>query len=180
MAQWNIDPTHTSAEFSVRHMMITNVRGKFETVSGVINFDEANPAASSIDVTIDVNTVNTGVADRDNHLRSADFFDVEKFPTITFKSTNVQLNSDNSAKVTGDLTIRDVTRSVVIEGEYLGQHKTPFGTTITGFNGNTQINREDFGLTWNVALETGGVLVGKDIKIALEVEAVLATEEQPA
>lgn len=180
MAQWNIDPTHTSAEFSVRHMMITNVRGKFETVSGVINFDEANPAASSIDVTIDVNTVNTGVADRDNHLRSADFFDVEKFPTITFKSTNVQLNSDNSAKVTGDLTIRDVTRSVVIEGEYLGQHKTPFGTTITGFNGTTQINREDFGLTWNVALETGGVLVGKDIKIALEVEAVLATEEQPA
>ena len=180
MAQWNIDPTHTSAEFSVRHMMITNVRGKFETVSGVVNFDAANPAAASIDVTIDVSSINTGVADRDAHLRGADFFDVEKFPNITFKSTNVQVNSDNSAKVTGDLTIRDVTRSVVIEGEYLGQHKTPFGTTITGFNGTTQINREDFGLTWNVALETGGVLVGKDIKIALEVEAVLATEEQPA
>ncbi len=180
MAQWNIDPTHTSAEFSVRHMMITNVRGKFETISGVVEYDAENPSAASVDVTIDVKSINSGVADRDNHLRSADFFDAEKFPNITFKSTKVVFSGDNDVKVTGDLTIRDVTRSVVIEGEFLGQHKTPFGTTIVGFNGNTQINREDFGLTWNVALETGGVLVGKDIKIALEVEAVLATENQPA
>lgn len=180
MAQWNIDPAHSGAEFTVRHMMITNVRGKFEELEGTLDFDPANPADSYVEVTIKAASINTGAADRDNHLRSGDFFDVENFPHLTFKSTNVEMTGESTARITGDLTIRDVTRPVVIDAEFLGEGKSPFGTTVAGFNGTTQINREDFGLTWNVALETGGVLVGKDIKIALEVQAVLETEAQPA
>jgi polyisoprenoid-binding protein YceI len=180
MATWNIDHTHTNAEFVVRHMMITNVRGKFTDVSGTIDFDPANPAAASVDATISVASITTGVTDRDNHLRSPDFFDVENYPSITFKSTRVESTGENNARLIGDLTIRNVTREVALEVEFLGQNKNPWGMTVAGFEASTKINREDFGLTWNVALETGGVLVGKDIKIELAVEAVLATTEQPA
>lgn len=176
MPSYNIDSAHTAANFTVRHMMVTNVRGGFDKVSGVLNFDLANPANSSVDVTIEAASVNTGVADRDNHLRSADFFDVEKFPSITFKSTKVEANGENRAKVTGDLTIKDVTKSVVLDVEYLGQTGSPFGDTRAGFEASTSVNREDFGLTWNVALEAGGVLVGKDIKISIDAEAILLAE----
>jgi polyisoprenoid-binding protein YceI len=171
--QWKIDPAHTSAEFTVRHMMITNVRGKFEKLDGVVSFNPDNPAASSVSVTIDAASINTGAADRDNHLRSADFFDVENYPHLTFRSTRVEMTGDSTARITGDLTIRDVTRPVTIEAEFLGQNTSPFGTTVAGFSGTARINREDFGLTWNMALETGGVLVGKDISIELQVQAVL-------
>ena len=176
MPTWNFDPAHTSADFSARHMMVTTVRGKFEKISGTLIFDTANPEQASVEVTIDASSLNTGVTDRDNHLRSADFLDVANFPTITFKSTKVEKTGDNEGTITGDLTIRGVTRPVTIKAEYLGQEKNPWGITVTGFTGTTKINREDFGLTWNVALETGGVLVGKDINIALDVEAQLVTE----
>jgi polyisoprenoid-binding protein YceI len=180
MPTYKIDPAHTAANFTVRHMMVTNVRGGFDKITGTLNFDPANPAASSVDVTIETGSINTGVADRDNHLRSADFFEIEKFPAITFKSTKVEVSGENRAKVTGDLTIRDVTRSVVMDVEFLGQTASPFGDTRIGFEATTSINREDFGLTWNVALEAGGVLVGKDIKISIDAEAILVTETEKA
>ena len=176
MAQWNLDPAHSAANFTVRHMMVTNVRGSFGNLSGVINFDPENLGASSVDATIDVSTINTGVTDRDNHLRSADFFEVEKFPNMTFKSTSVEVTGDTSAKVTGDLTIRDITNPVVLDVEFLGQGGSPFGDTRAGFEATTKINREAFNLTWNQALETGGVLVGNDIKVNLDIQGVLVTE----
>jgi polyisoprenoid-binding protein YceI len=180
MATYKIDPAHTATNFTVRHMMITNVRGGFDNISGTLNFDAANPAASSVEVTINAASINTGVADRDNHLRSADFFEVEKYPTISFKSTKVEAHGETHAKVTGDLTIRDVTKSVVLDVEFLGQSASPFGDTRAGFEATTSINREDFGLGWNVALEAGGVLVGKDIKLNIDAEAVLVTETATA
>jgi polyisoprenoid-binding protein YceI len=180
MAIWKLDPAHTSADFSARHMMITTVRGGFRNISGTIDFDPEHPENASVEATIDTTTMSsTGVVDRDNHLRSPDFLDVEKYPTITFKSTKVEpYDGGTKAKVTGDLTIKDVTRPVTLDVEYLGQSKSPWGTTNAGFSASTKINREDFGLTWNVALETGGWLVGKDITLNLDVEAIKA--EQPA
>jgi polyisoprenoid-binding protein YceI len=182
MAQWKLDNTHTSADFSARHMMITTVRAGFKNITGTIDFDPANPAAASVEAVIDTTSLSsTGVADRDNHLRSPDFLDVAKYPTITFKSTKVEPNADGTrAKITGDLTIKDVTRSVVLDAEFLGQNKSPWGTTNAGFSATTKINREDFGLTWNVALEAGGWLVGKEVNISLDAEAILITEAAPA
>lgn len=174
MATWNFDPAHTSAGFAVRHMMVATVRSEFRGVSGKLEFDPENIAAASVEATIDVKSMaSTGVEDRDNHLLSADFLDAEKFPTITFKSTRVEPTCDKTAKVHGDLTIRGVTKPVVIDAEFLGQGTTPYGTKVAGFEGTTRFNREDFGLTWNMALETGGFLVGKDVKVSLSVEAVL-------
>jgi polyisoprenoid-binding protein YceI len=180
MAIYNFEPTHTSAQFSARHMMLTNVRGEFRTVTGTLSYDPANPNASTVEAQIDVKSMGTtGVAQRDAHILSADFLDAEKFPFITFKSTSVEIDGD-SGKVHGHLTIKDVTKPVVLNVEKLGEAKSPWGQTVLGFNGSTKINREDFGLTWNVALETGGWLVGKDIKIELEVEAIQVEETQPA
>lgn len=178
MAQWKIDTSHASADFSARHMMITTVRGGFRNVSGTIEYDPSNPAASSVEAVIETASItSTGLEQRDNHLKSADFLDIENYPTITFKSTEVIPTGDGTrAKVTGDLTIRGVTRPVTLNVEFLGQEKSPFGTTNIGFTGTTRINREDFGLTWNMALESGGWLVGKEISITLDVEAVLVTE----
>jgi len=178
MPVWKLDPAHTSAEFSARHMMITTVRGGFKNVTGTLNFDPENPANSSVEAVIDTNQItSTGLDQRDQHLRSADFLDIENHPTITFKSTKVEPNADGThAKVTGDLTIRGVTRPVVLGVEFLGQAKSPFGDYRAGFHASTKITREDFGLTWNVALETGGWLVGKDITINLDVEAILVPE----
>lgn len=178
MAQWKIDTSHASADFSARHMMITTVRGGFRSVTGTIEYDPANPAASWVEAVIETASMtSTGVEQRDNHLKSPDFLDIENYPTITFKSTKVIPVGDGTrAKVTGDLTIRGVTRPVTLDVEFLGQEKTPFGTTNIGFTGTTKINREDFGLTWNMALESGGWLVGKDINITLDVEAILVTE----
>lgn len=180
MAQWNLDPAHSSADFTVRHMMVTNVRGTCGTVSGTINFDPANPEAASVEATIDVSKINTNNEDRDNHLRSGDFFDVETYPNITFKSTSVNSTGENTAEVTGDLTIRDVTKEVVLDVEFLGAGDSPFGDFRAGFEASTTINREDFGLTWNQALESGGVLVGKDVKISLDAQGVKVAEEATA
>lgn len=182
MPKYQFDPVHTSAEFAARHMMVTTVRGGFRNITGTLIFDTDHPEQSTVEATIDTTSMtSTGVEQRDNHLRSADFLDVEKFPTITFKSTKVEPNAkDQTAKVTGDLTIHGVTRPVVLDVEFLGQNKNPWGKTVVGFTGKTKINREDFGLTWNVALETGGWLVSKDVNITLDVEAALVEEGTPA
>lgn len=180
MAQWNIDNAHSAADFVVRHMMVTNVRGTFGELSGIINFDPANPAQASVEATINVASISTGVEDRDNHLRSPDFFDVENYSNIIFKSTSTEVTGENSAKIIGDLTIRDVTKNVTLNVEFLGQTPSPFGDTRAGFEANVKINREDFGLTWNQALEAGGVLVGKDVKINLDIQAVLVAETEMA
>jgi len=169
---WQIDSSHSSVNFSVRHMMLSTARGHFATFSGTLDFDESNPAAASVDVKIDVASINTKDEKRDGHLKSGDFFDADKFPHMAFKSTGVQSVSGNTAKLTGDLTIKDVTKPVVLDVEYHGQAKAPWGTTSAGFSASTKINREDWGLGWNAPLETGGVLVGKDVKIELELEAV--------
>lgn len=178
MPVYKLDNTHTSAEFSARHMMITTVRGGFKTVNGTLFFDPHNPANSSVEAVIDTNSMSsTGVEQRDAHLKSPDFLDVANYPTITFRSTKVEPYDNNTrAKVTGDLTIRDVTRSVVLDVEFLGEAKSPFGHTAIGFSATTKINREDFGLTWNMALETGGWLVSKEVTINVEAEAILVEE----
>lgn len=178
MATWKFDPAHTTVSFSARHMMVTTVRGQFAAPTGTLVFDPENPAASSVEATIDTTTLTSGVADRDNHLRSADFLEVDKYPTITFQSTKVEVVSDDEARVTGDLTIRGVKRPVTLKVEYLGALNSPFGDKRAGFMASTKINREDWGLTWNLAVEAGGVLVGKDIKIELDVEAILVPETE--
>lgn len=178
MANWNFDPAHTSASFTARHMMVTTVRGYFAPPTGKLVFDPANPADASVEAEIDATTLTSGVADRDNHLKSPDFLDVAKYPTITFKSTKVDMQDESNALVTGDLTIRDVTRPVTLKVEYLGMQADPWGGQRAGFTAEAKINREDWGLTWNVALEAGGVLVGKEIKLNLELEAVLVDVPQ--
>ncbi len=177
MAQWTIDPAHSSAEFSAKHMMITTVRGRLAVVSGAIDFDPANPAAASVEATLDPASISTGLADRDGHLKSPDFLDVANYPTIHFKSTRVEPTGGEKALIHGDLTIRGTTRPVVLEAEFLGAGKNPFDQTErAGFIATTAINREDWGLTWNVMLEAGGVLVSKEIRISLDVQAVKVTE----
>jgi polyisoprenoid-binding protein YceI len=177
MAKWNIDTSHAMASFSAKHMMITTVRGTFTKITGSIDFDPAHPEVASVEAVIDVNSMTTtGVEQRDQHLKSPDFLDVAKYPSITFKSTRVEPTGEGKAKITGDLTIRDVTRPVTFEAALVGQGKTPYGTSVIGFEGSTKISREDWGLTWNMALETGGWLVGKDVKIELDVEAILVEE----
>ncbi len=179
MATWTFDPTHSNADFSVRHMMITTVRGGFKDISGTINYDPENVEASSVEAIINTASIWTGVADRDGHLRSPDFLDVENHPTITFKSTSVTSTGENTADINGDLTIRDVTKPVTLKAELIGVMKNPFtGTETAGFNASTKINREDWGLTWNQALEAGGFLVGKDLTITLDVEAVPAQQPE--
>lgn len=177
MATWNFDPAHTYASFSARHMMVTTVRGRFNAPpTGTLVFDPANPAATLVEAVIDTTSVNTGLVDRDNHLKSPDFLDVANYPTLTFKSTRVEVTSDDTAKLHGDLTIRNVTRPVVLNVEFLGLTNDPWGGKRAGFTAETKINREDWGLTWNMAIEAGGVLVGKEIKINLDVEAILVPE----
>ncbi len=181
MTTWTIDHTHSTAAFTVRHMMITTVRGSFSDIKGTITYDPANPAAASVEAIIPAATVNTGVADRDNHLKSPDFFDAANTPELTFKSTSVQSTGENTAKIVGDLTIRGITHSITLDGEFLGQNANPWTKAATvGFTASTKINREDWGLTWNQALEAGGWLVGKDINITLDVEAVQVAETATA
>lgn len=175
MSNWTLDLTHSGAAFSVRHLMVSTVRGTLAVSGGSIQYDPNNLAAASVEATLDANSINTQTADRDNHLRSADFFDVATYPTITFKSTRVVPEGENTAKVYGDLTLHGVTKEVVIDAEFLGVNKGMDGVERAGFSGSTKINREDWGLTWNVGLEAGGVLVGKEIKIELDIEAVKAS-----
>ncbi|NWJ98667.1 MAG: polyisoprenoid-binding protein, partial [Chloroflexi bacterium] len=155
---WTIDNSHTSAEFSVRHLMVTTVKGRFTKVSGTGEFDEADPSNSWVQATLESESINTGDEKRDGHLRTADFFEVEKYPLITFKSSRVEKISNEEYKIIGDLTIRDVTKEVTLAAEYAGQVKSPFGDIRAGFSAHTSISRKDFGLSWNVALETGGVM----------------------
>ncbi|RKH50129.1 YceI family protein [Corallococcus llansteffanensis] len=177
---WNIDTTHTGIHFSVRHMVIAKVRGSFQQFSGTLTLDEEDLTAAAVSVRIDTASINTGVAQRDNHLRSPDFFDVEKFPAMTFQSTKVEKGSGKGLRVTGHLTIRDVTREVVLEAEALGVGKDPWGNLKAAFEAKTTIDRRDFGLTWNQALEAGGVLVGEKIEITLEVQAARAQAGEQA
>ena len=172
---WNIDPVHTMAEFKVRHMMITNVKGHFTGVTGVLTLNEQDITKSHVEASIDAASINTREADRDTHLKSADFLDVEKFPTMTFSSTRVTRTGDGEAQVEGDLTIHGVTRKVVfsVEGP-TAPGKDPWGNTRIGLTATTKINRKDFGLTWNTALETGGILVGDEVTITFDVEAIKA------
>ena len=172
---WNIDTTHSSVGFWVRHLVISKVHGRFTKWNGTIVLDEADIAKSSVEVTIDAASIETHEEKRDAHLRSPDFFDVEKFPTLVFKSKKVQKAGDALA-VRGDLTIHGVTKEVVLEAEMLGRAKDPWGGSRIGFSAKTSIDRKDFGLHWNQALEAGGVLVGDKIEITLEVEAVEAKE----
>ncbi len=169
---WQLDPNHTLVEFIGKHMMITTVRGRFRSVRGAIVLDEADPSRSSVEVEIDTNNLYSGVDYRDNHLKSADFLDVEHFPTITFKSTRVEPEGGDRAKVIGDLKIRDVTREVVLDTELTGRGKNPMGQEVAAFEARTSINRKDFGLNWNLALETGGWLVGDTIKIEIATEGL--------
>jgi polyisoprenoid-binding protein YceI len=167
---YTIDPAHSAAGFKVRHLMVANVRGEFSGVSGTVVFDPANPAASKVEATILVNSIHTREDQRDTHLKSADFLDAEKYPTMTFVSRSIA-GSGGEYKVTGDLTIHGVTRSVTLDVEGPApEAKDPWGNTKSGAVATTTINRKDFGLVWNVALETGGVLVGEDVHITLELE----------
>lgn len=168
---WEIDPAHTLIEFSTRHMMVTTVKGRFTGIRGTINLDTANPTNSSVEAEIDSKTLETGADQRNEHLRSADFLEVDKFPTINFKSTRIELEGNERAKVHGNLTIHGVTKEVVLDTELTGFNRNPWGKEVVGFEGRTTINRKDFGLQWNVALETGGVLVSDTVKIELAVEA---------
>ena len=168
---YRLDKGHTTVEFVGRHLMITKVRGRFTEFDGQIVIGE-DPADSSVEVTIDTASVDTSDEKRDGHLRGEDFLDVEKYPTITFRSTQVELGRDGTAKLTGDLTVKDVTRPVTLEVEFDGAQADPWGGQRLGFSAHTEIDREDWGLTWNVALETGGVLVGKKIRLEFNVEAV--------
>ena len=173
---WTIDNSHTQVTFSARHMMISNVHGRFEDVTGTVDFDEQNPATTKVAVQIEAASLNTRDEKRDGHLKSPDFFDVEKYPYITFKSTRVQVLDDSHARLTGNLTMRDITRPVTLDVEYAGLMKSPWGTYSAGFTAATKINRKDWGLNWNVALETGGVLVSDTITINIELEIVKQPE----
>lgn len=177
---WNIDTSHSGINFSVRHMVFAKVRGRFASWRGALRFDPARFTEASVEVEIDAPSVDTGVADRDNHLRSADFFDVERFPKLRFKSTRVEGAGGERYRVHGELTIRDVTREVALDVEYGGQGKDPWGNTRVAFTAKTAVDRRDFGLKWNQALEAGGVLVGERIEIELEVQAVQAADSQGA
>src|SRR5579872_5837154 len=172
---WNIDPAHSVAEFKVKHMMISNVKGQFAVAKGLLALDEADITNSRVEAIHDATSINTRETQRDTHLKSADFFDVEKFPTLAFKSTRISRIGDGELKVAGDLTIHGVTKNVVfnVEGP-TAPGKDPWGNTRVGLSATTKINRKGFGLTWNAALETGGILVGDEVTITLDVQFIKA------
>lgn len=170
LTAWTIDAAHSEVGFAVKHLMISTVRGRFGAVSGTVEFPEGDYSDARADVTIDATSIDTREDKRDAHLRSADFFDVEKFPTLTFKSRRVQALKGDAFQLVGDLTIRDITREVVLDVAVEGFQKDPWGNQKAGFSASTRVSRKEFGLTWNQALETGGLLVGDDIKISLEVQ----------
>ena len=169
---WTIDPTHSLVEFAGKHMMFTTVKGRFRDLAGTITLDEADHARSGVEVEIQAASIDSGVEQRDGHLRSADFLDVEQYPTIAFKATRVLPIGADRARVTGELTIHGTTRPVELDVAYEGLGVNPWGTEVVGFTARTEINRKDFGLTWNVALEAGGFLVSEQVKIGLEIQAV--------
>ncbi|MBP2239798.1 polyisoprenoid-binding protein YceI [Cytobacillus eiseniae] len=172
--KWAIDSVHSSVDFSIKHMMIANVKGSFNKFDAVIEANPADLTTANIEFTVDLASVDTRNEDRDNHLRSADFFDVENHPTMTFKSTKIVSNGDNEYDLTGDLTIHGVTKSETFTVTYEGSGKDPWGNEKVGFTVDGAVKRSDYGLTWNSVLETGGVLVGDKVKISLDVQAAKA------
>ncbi len=175
---WNIDPDHSNVGFKVRHLMISNVKGNFEKHSGIVEINDKDISKSRVEVTIDTNSINTNVQKRDEHLRSADFFEVAKYPTMTFVSKKVARVGKDRLKVTGDLTLHGVTREVALDVEGPSKEsKDPWGNIRRGATANTKINRKDFGLLWNKALETGGVVVGEEVAITLEIEMIKAQQK---
>jgi polyisoprenoid-binding protein YceI len=170
---WQLDPVHTTVEFIARHLMVSKVRGKFHGVAGKIHISD-DPLGSWAEIEIDPATVDTGDEKRDGHLRSPDFFDVERYPEITFRSTRLEVDGSSPGhfRLEGDLTVHGVTRPVTLDAEYHGWTRDPWGGRRAGFSASTEVDREDFGLTWNVALEKGGVLVGKKIRLEFEIEAI--------
>jgi len=170
---WNIDPVHSTAQFKVKHMMISNVKGEFTKITGKLELDESDITKSRVEAFIDATTINTREPDRDTHLKSAEFLDVEKFPNLSFKSTQISKNSEGELSVEGDLTMHGVTRKVVFEVEGpSAATKDPWGNTRIGLSATTRVNRKDFGLNWNSVLEAGGLLVGEEVAISLDVEFV--------
>ena len=179
MSSWAIDNAHSAIQFTVRHLMISKVRGRFLTFSGTVNFDEQTPANSSVSVQIEADSIDTRDEKRDAHLKSPEFLDVATSPYLTFVSKRIEVVDASHGQIIGDLSIRGVTQEVMLVVEYAGQAKAPWGTTSAGFSASTTINRKDWGLNWNVALETGGVLVGEDVTIELELE-IIKQEPQAA
>jgi polyisoprenoid-binding protein YceI len=183
MAKWTFEPGHTAAEFCARHMMVSCVRGHFKNVHGTLDFDPKNPQKASVEVSIDARGLWSGEPDRDAHLKSADFLDVENHPTITFRGRGVELLSEHDGKFRGELTIRGVTRPATLDVRYLGQRQTPWWEggvdkgpkTRAGFVATTRINRQDFGVRWNSPLDQGGVVVSDEVEITIDAEAVLET-----
>jgi polyisoprenoid-binding protein YceI len=182
MATWIFEPGHTAAEFCVRHMMVTWVRGHFKDVHGSISFDPENPASVSLEGAIAASTIWTGESQRDEHLRSGDFLDAARYPAITFKSSECRRSGATDYEVMGNLSIRGNTRPVSLSLHYLGEWRTPYNearVTRVGFTGNTMITRKDFGVSWNSSMEGGGAVVGDDVLITVDVEAILETELRP-
>ncbi len=177
---WQIDNTHSQVTFSVRHMMVTTVKGQFNVLSGKLEIDEQHPENSWVEAEVDAASIDTRDERRDGHLRSPDFFDAANYPTITFKSTKVEAVGDHEYRVSGDLTLHGVTRQVTFDAEYSGQLKDPYGMQRAGLSAKATINRKDFGLSWDQALESGGVLVGDKVTIEIDLAAVRAAVGQPA
>lgn len=173
---WNLDPVHTHIGFSVKHMMVTTVRGQFRAYRGTLRLDPKDFARSSFEGEIDVASIDTGVADRDTHLRSNDFFDAPNHPKIKFKSSRIEPKGEGEFVVHGDITIRGVTKPIALDVEFHGTSKNPYGKTVAGLTASGTLNRKDFGVSFNALLETGGVAVGEKVKLEIEVEAVYAEE----
>ena len=167
---WNVDSAHTGVGFSVKHMMVSKVRGRFTSVEGTVVGNPEDLTTAKIDIKIDVSTIHTNNEDRDNHLRSADFFDAETYPNLTFVSTEIVKTKADKYDVTGDITIKGITQKITFEADYEGAGKNPWGVDVAAFEVEGKISRKEFGLTWNQALETGGVLVGDDIKIIIDLQ----------
>ena len=173
---WNLDPVHTHIGFSVKHMMVTTVRGQFRAYRGTVRLDPKDFSRSSFEGEIDVASIDTGVADRDNHLRSNDFFDAPNHPKIKFKSSRIEAKGEGEYVVHGDITIRGVTKPIALDVEFHGTSKNPYGKTVAGLTASGSINRKDFGVSFNALLETGGVAVGEKVKLEVEVEVVYVEE----
>jgi polyisoprenoid-binding protein YceI len=177
---YKIDTAHTTIQFSVRHMMLSRVRGQFEHFTGSVLLDEKHPENTSLEIQVETTSINTREPKRDNHLRSADFFNSTEYPHMVFKSRRVEVLDQTHARLHGYLTIRNITREISLDVEYLGYAKSPWGTTSHGFTASAKINRRDWNLTWNQALETGGVLVGDEVELMIELELIRQPENQPA
>jgi polyisoprenoid-binding protein YceI len=177
---WNIDAVHSGINFSIRHMVVSKVRGRFARYSGTVHLDDRDLSRSLVEATIEASSIDTGTPQRDDHLRSPDFLDAQKFPELRFKSTQIEKLDDAHFRVLGELTIRDVTREVSLDVAYGGRAKDPWGNERIGFVATTSLDRKDFGLGWNQALEAGGVLVGDRVDIEIEVQAVKAAASQAA